>query len=280
MSEHNRLSRSDLRNAALTLENDSKFYEAFRNAVINNGLYRTTIRDHAKRLGCPVPDIMDREQLRRYLCGSWSLPDLGENAGVHERIRCGEPTIDIFGDELAPANPELGWDYSPVWAADANGNATHWDNTRAAEAHTKGWKVQRHSPQEKLWVDIYLTKFPSTSRYRWRPNDSGTSQPLSPTPDTSDLDDILSTTPITETETIMTTITNTAAIEITTKTLVNGLDISNFKDSEIYDLIAAQEAEIDKLDAIKTKPKKLVAEIEKRKAGIQALVDYLDSKAD
>lgn len=70
----------------------------------------------------------------------------------------------------------------------------------------------------------------------------------------------------------------TEIITIETKTLINGVDITTFKDSEIYSLIAAQEAEIDTLDKIKTKPKKLVAEIEKRKAGIEALVAYLDSK--
>lgn len=70
----------------------------------------------------------------------------------------------------------------------------------------------------------------------------------------------------------------TEIITIETKTLINGVDITTFKDSEIYSLIAAQEAEIETLDKIKTKPKKLVAEIEKRKAGIEALVAYLDSK--
>lgn len=69
-----------------------------------------------------------------------------------------------------------------------------------------------------------------------------------------------------------------AIIEITTKTLVNGKDIKDFEDSEIYDLIAAQEAEIARLEAIKTKPKKLLTEIAKRQEGIAALVAYLDSK--
>lgn len=69
-----------------------------------------------------------------------------------------------------------------------------------------------------------------------------------------------------------------AIIEVTTKTLVNGQDVATMSDSSIYELIAAQEAKIAELDAIKTKPKKLVAEIEKRQAGIVALVTYLDSK--
>lgn len=38
--------------------------------------------------------------------------------------------------------------------------------------------------------------------------------------------------------------------------------------------------QIKRLEAIENKPKKLVAEIGERRAGIKALVDYLDSKAD
>lgn len=79
-------------------------------------------------------------------------------------------------------------------------------------------------------------------------------------------------------ETIMNNAINTAAIVITTKTLVNGFDIAGMSDSTIYDLIAKQEAAVADLEKIDNKPKKLVNEIAKRKAGIQALVDYLDSK--
>ncbi len=67
-------------------------------------------------------------------------------------------------------------------------------------------------------------------------------------------------------------------IEVTTKTLINGQDAANLTDTAIYNLIADQEKAITDLEAIKNKPKKLVAEIAKRKAGIQALVDFLDSK--
>lgn len=83
------------------------------------------------------------------------------------------------------------------------------------------------------------------------------------------------TTPRNQKETIMNTNT---AIEITTKTLVNGVDVNSLSDAQIYDAIAKQEAEITKLDAIKNKPQRLRTEIERRQAGIKALVDYLDSK--
>lgn len=67
-------------------------------------------------------------------------------------------------------------------------------------------------------------------------------------------------------------------ITITTTTFVNGADISKMADSEVFDLIASEEVVIEGLKKIKAQPKKLVAEIAKREAGIAALVAYLDSK--
>ena len=67
-------------------------------------------------------------------------------------------------------------------------------------------------------------------------------------------------------------------ITITTITLINGADISKMADGEVFDLIASEEAVIEGLKKIKAQPKKLVAEIAKREAGIAALVAYLDSK--
>lgn len=72
--------------------------------------------------------------------------------------------------------------------------------------------------------------------------------------------------------------TKSNIIEITTKTFLNGVDLATRPDAEIYDAIAQQEADIKTLEAINAKPKRLVAEIEKRKAGIAALVAFLDSK--
>lgn len=73
-------------------------------------------------------------------------------------------------------------------------------------------------------------------------------------------------------------VTATAAIKITTKTLINGQDITDFTDSQIFDLIAQQEKTIEKLREIKAQPKKLVKELAERQAGIAALVAYLDSQ--
>lgn len=68
------------------------------------------------------------------------------------------------------------------------------------------------------------------------------------------------------------------AIEVVTKTFVNGIDIATMGGSEIYELIAAQEKIIDQLDKIRNKPKKLIQEIEKRADGIATLVLFLDSQ--
>jgi hypothetical protein len=58
-------------------------------------------------------------------------------------------------------------------------------------------------------------------------------------------------------------------ITVTTITLVNGVDASKMTNAEIFDLIEA-------LKKIKAQPKKLVAEIAEREAGIAALVAHLD----
>ena len=72
---------------------------------------------------------------------------------------------------------------------------------------------------------------------------------------------------------------NTKPLTITTKTFtyVNGVDINNFTSAELYDLIAREEAQIRKLSDIHHKPVMLQQEIERRQAGIAALVAHLDS---
>ena len=67
-------------------------------------------------------------------------------------------------------------------------------------------------------------------------------------------------------------------ISIETKTFINGIDATTLTDSQVYDLIASEEAKIAELGKIIAKPKKLVAEITKRQDGIHALVAHLDAK--
>lgn len=68
-------------------------------------------------------------------------------------------------------------------------------------------------------------------------------------------------------------------LKITTKTLINNVDIADKTNDQLFDAIAQAEAEITKLNAIKSKPKALVAKIDELSAGIAALVAHMDSKA-
>lgn len=107
------------------------------------------------------------------------------------------------------------------------------------------------------------------SQYRVKPG----TDPLEPTTDISTAV-YAQTAPLTPTLTQEPTMSK--PITIATTTFVNGTDISKMADSEVFDLIASEEAVIEGLKKIKAQPKKLVAEIAKREAGIEALVAYLD----
>lgn len=86
--------------------------------------------------------------------------------------------------------------------------------------------------------------------------------------------DALCSTPTTPKEKVM----NSTAIVVTSQVLLNGKPVDSLDDSTIFDVIRTQESEIEALKGIKAQPKRLVAEINKRQAGIDALVAYLDAK--
>lgn len=69
-----------------------------------------------------------------------------------------------------------------------------------------------------------------------------------------------------------------AILTLTTKHYINGTDISSLSNSQIYNLIAQQEAAIKYLEAIANKPNSLTKEIADRKAGVQTLVDFLNDR--
>lgn len=180
--------RDEVRDLALTLENDQRFCAAYKQIDGSAKNFRDLICDHAKHLDKRIFEAEDREQIRRYLHRVWCMPKpLGTN-NLGSR-----PTIDLFDDGRVTAND-----------------------------------IKNPEPQ-------LVTQEP----------------PMNATP-----------------------------IEITTKTFVNGQDIKAMSDAQVYELIASEEAKIKELEKIETKPKKLVAEIERRRAGIKDLVTYLDSKTD
>lgn len=67
------------------------------------------------------------------------------------------------------------------------------------------------------------------------------------------------------------------AITIKTVTYVNGVDVKNLNNDQVYGLITSESEKIAKLEALPIKPKSLDKEIAERKAGIEALVAHLDS---
>ncbi len=70
----------------------------------------------------------------------------------------------------------------------------------------------------------------------------------------------------------------TKLIKIESRVFVNGTDVSNYADADLYNLIAEQEKAIGELEKIQTKPKRLQNEINERRAGIEALVKMLDER--
>lgn len=66
--------------------------------------------------------------------------------------------------------------------------------------------------------------------------------------------------------------------EIKTVTYVDGVDIKKMSDTQLFDRIATLEAEIGRLESIKSKPKKLISTIDELKAAIQAIVALMDGE--
>lgn len=69
-------------------------------------------------------------------------------------------------------------------------------------------------------------------------------------------------------------------IKIRTQVLVNEEPIDNLSLDSLFFMVGEAEAEILKLEKIANKPKALVARIEAIQAGIAALVEAIDAKAD
>lgn len=88
-------------------------------------------------------------------------------------------------------------------------------------------------------------------------------------------------TPTTEatevTHTEDTTVAKPISIKITKKTLINDVDITEYRDEELIALIAQAEQEIRALEAIENKPQRLVKRISDLRQGLQDLVALVDS---
>lgn len=69
-----------------------------------------------------------------------------------------------------------------------------------------------------------------------------------------------------------------AMINLETPTFLNGKDIRNYSDAELFEIIRRDEAEIKNLMGIEAKPKALKDRINELQAGIDALVKFMDSR--
>jgi hypothetical protein len=75
------------------------------------------------------------------------------------------------------------------------------------------------------------------------------------------------------TQTIM-----TPHIIVTTQVNINGVNADTYSDATLFAMIQQQEAEVKNLLSITHKPQALLNEIEKRQAGIEALVVFMDER--
>lgn len=257
-----KLNRERFSELTLVLENDGEFYKGYKRVAEGKtyGQRRSWFGEflwaHRTRLRTPWStnlDVEDRDQLRRYFDERYEIPQNEENKYAHiPNVWQDPPESGVEVDEYAHLRQAIRegrkvqcWDDDDGWH-DLNRDPTNPD--RVFDADVSEYRV------DPYWLPARpspTTQEPSVAFYS--PN------PLS-----------------TPKEPAMTA--TKSPIVITTKTFVNGQDIAELADSSVYSLIAQQEADIKELEKIEAKPKKLVAEIDKRKAGIAALVAYLDSK--
>lgn len=299
--------------AAITLENEQQFYKRYNEAAPKHNAHnrRDLICDFLVKCAIRGHDADDREHLRRYFDDTYGIP--ATTAYAIQDL----PTLEFWRDEVKypPALPPQlreGSKFDVSFGRPAENNTRDkwarygriWNANEAAQLKGLFWSgrnleyICRAMERPPSGVLNKLAEFgclhydPIKTSYfvaKKTPTNSNTSDVgLTPEPEPT-------TSPAEIAEHIdkavshLTRVSNslkeilmnkTEIIKIETKTFVNGVDIATMDDADVYALIATQEAQIKELDKIETKPKKLTAEIEKRKAGVQALVDYLDSKPE
>lgn len=264
----------------LVLENESRFYRDYwnnrfttsndtygkRRAIIGSWL-SPTLSSYTK-VAWPSwvrdNDIEDRDQIRRYFDGRYGLQQDEPNKYGH---------IPSVWDEPAPEaqlSPELKEFVKKVVNA---GGARKWLATENKGGYTVSLAAHHGYSLRNTDMKPVLAALRIACEEAVTPPSRPLFAPKCPIPIPSPeyLAEWQGSQPQPAQEDTM-----NKSIEITTKTFANGTDIATMKDADIFALIAEQEAEIEGLKKIKAQPKKLVAEIAKREAGIAALVAYLD----
>lgn len=304
------LTPAQLHEIAIVLENDAGFHREYTGRVNHGSFgYRELIGKWVASLrmarNLPTTGWRDREQLRRYFHMAYELPHPDEP--VDERVDALE-TIEFWRDDVR--NPETslplhlrpGTRFDTSWADTVTESMAQfprygkrWDDEEKGELLNRFWVGQDletictsmdrpptgvlNKLSELRCLTFDRPTFTHLVAKKTPRNSHVPASPKAPPQKAAEHIDS-AVTPLTNVSNSLKEIlmSKTEIIKIETKTFVNGVDISAMEDAEIYQLIANQEAQVKELDKIETKPKRLQTEIAKRKAGIQALVDYLDSK--
>lgn len=263
-------SLQQLEEIVLVLENEQEFYKQYTNKFSSyNDTYgkRRNIIAHWLVVA-PTPwasprirtwpawvgknTVEDRDQIRRYFDERYEIPQTEVNKYAE--------IASVWNKPKEMPVPEPNWK----------------DELRAAR--DAGATLQMLN-DDSQWVDEHSTEHPNyfifdlrRLRYRIKPSAFPTHVPKYPNPVPSPeyLAEWQGTQPTPKEPTMA------KPIEITVVTYANGADIAKMTNAEVFDLIASEEAAIEKLKQIKAHPKKLVAEIAKRQAGVDALVAHLD----
>jgi hypothetical protein len=278
--------RQKLEEAALVLENEGAFYrqlcDLYKSSDALPGTARVMINNHAIKAGFKGLTEPDAESLRLYFEEHWSLKTcLPSSLGPSHNLLKPEPAapkdptspykhwlktlLDIptfkveFLDRPKPRNAR---DFMSTRLRDMPNcatNASQRETLRLWLCNHFGVKTQPDTNISPAldWESILL--------------DPPAAQPQQPQPQQPQPQ---------ENTTMSLKLNAQQPFELNTKTYLNGVDLDSLSNSELYAQIQAQEDAIEKLQAIKAKPKSLLAEIKKRQAGIEALVAYLDSKND
>lgn len=200
------MTRDEIDNAVLVLENDGEFYRSFLPLYSKSNRdaadVRNLIQMHLRRLNLREGSIQDRESMRLYFEDRYNLET------KYSAVKT--PTFDLVGPKAKKAETQ------PTTATVAN-----VDNIDTLVAAVRS-KLQTIFPEHKAM--------------------------------------------------------NTTILTLTTKHYINGTDISTLSNSQLYQMIAQQEASIKDLEAITNKPNSLTKEIADRKASIDTLVAFLNDR--
>lgn len=189
----------------------------------------------------------DREQIRRVLDDVLNLPAPLNNARAEAR------TLRFMQDPVA-------WEDEPFKAKAAPQPARTTPPDDLLNTFRDAWMWEPSPSNRRLIDDVLASKV----RIHEEMLATMLCSPLFINPNQPKKETTMNTTPIT----------------VTTKTFtyVNGTDINNFRSADLYDLIAREEDQIRKLEAIENKPVTLQQEIARRRQGIADLVAHLDSQ--